>query len=1297
MKTILDRSSRLLSLSALRRKPNAPSAVATWRLTHASALLPCLIVSTLSISAEPQTNIKIQYREIIDGSIYGHSGRPAREVLNQLKELTPRGMAEAKVNKELAADSKRLEEKLEDNLEKTEDKKERNKLEEEYYAARKALFDPKKMEKKVTDCLNENLELLERIETLAKPRAKPLIADIEPVCEPAAVILNDALAQEDSATLNLDLVELGAFYPPGSAEPAWADLVRTRKYVVYTDGGSYCRLFLPGTSGEEAWQAAYPVVRHVLRSLLKEDRALKVDVYSYENDIPSTTFTLNSQKHFREVKAADLCTSAELMALDLKALEAFFAEGLTLKGCTLDVNGQLVLIGEKGPRKPTLEGHPVELSDLAVAYRASAYAGHGESYMSLDPAPDKDRVNVNFGGRLYDTRMGWVAYRCDLRFKSLGNDFDAVTFESQTQNIKTSMPDFATVRSRMCSNVDFRNLSEEQTRFWFYPDDFKIVTSHEGTSCLVTHPRFKAAAERQDAKDGSGKKLAPVTPPWTAQTLEHFNKNYPEFAKLYTEVAELDDAARLLGVAEFLHEARNKGTLKLDLDQLLGVELPASPIPRSREQFIVEYVIKKKGMPAEFKSYCRASLQGAEAFEKAFETLGKKDSEWNFMTSIGGGLDFSARPAVQKSTAANAAQEGALTAAKTNVEIPGPEGQALKSSKAHESPGGGMGKGPPETPAKGGFISGDSPDPQGVKLYFREDKGTKIRREQASRQSRISDENVSCQGKGLHSVWTGEHGLEGFEVRISEGLVPVVMKKGPDNVFHATRVWNKRAPSSAEVEALSTILAREKSSLAEVWSNVRGDIEIVALDHTPDGESIICFRDKGAIVSKICGKDGVIKELRGEDAIEALHASSRAKVGKFSVPGKVELLHVSETGDSEVVVQIGRRKPVKLASEEWTGWLLKEKGARVPKYLDAIITELQKSNAELVVMRDALQSKPAKFQPAGKSPRTLLEETRKATVDGEESALTLSSNELKALISEFKEQAEKATGLEAVMAKSELAQLEDIQGMTAKEKAVEIAALKTQNKERLTDIAVRVSTSDAVTLTGLLKERLPKLRVSYDDPSELVARRVDAEPVVRNASEVGLVIPPDEAGVDDKGMLKKLEDFFQQSGVTAIREGADLKKVGSVIVITAHNNRALFDYVQWLGDHQIEGKSALDGKILMLTTCFEEGNPNMVSELLKRYNCAGVHVQSERVHKDAVRQALAEFAKMLRDLKTKPDQPARRLRDLYDAAVLKVIETCPKNSPLKGELEKLLRARVQWCAVPTAPHGLHPDAASNLT
>jgi hypothetical protein len=43
-----------------------------------------------------------------------------------------------------------------------------------------------------------------------------------------------------------------------------------------------------------------------------------------------------------------------------------------------------------------------------VAYRASAYAGHGESYMSLDKAEDDQFVNVNFGGRLDDTRMGWV-------------------------------------------------------------------------------------------------------------------------------------------------------------------------------------------------------------------------------------------------------------------------------------------------------------------------------------------------------------------------------------------------------------------------------------------------------------------------------------------------------------------------------------------------------------------------------------------------------------------------------------------------------------------------------------------------------------------------------------------------------------------------------------------------------------------------------------------------------------------------------------------------------------------------
>jgi hypothetical protein len=74
------------------------------------------------------------------------------------------------------------------------------------------------------------------------------------------------------------------------------------------------------------------------------------------------------------------------------------------------------------------------------------------------------------------------------------------------------------------------------------------------------------------------------------------------------------------------------------------------------------------------------------------------------------------------------------------------------------------------------------------------------------------------------------------------------------------------------------------------------------------------------------------------------------------------------------------------------------------------------------------------------------------------------------------------------------------------------------------------------------------------------------------------------------------------------------------------------------------------------------------------------------VNKDAVQRALIEFGKALREVN--PNDPPRRLRDIYDEAILRVLQSdSPEVEFLKKDLEKLLRARVQWCLAPAKMNG----------
>ena len=67
---------------------------------------------------------------------------------------------------------------------------------------------------------------------------------LDPLLEPYAFVLPDALDSLSSARGKF-FVELGSLWPPGAAQPAWAELLRARRFVVESDGGGALRLFLP--------------------------------------------------------------------------------------------------------------------------------------------------------------------------------------------------------------------------------------------------------------------------------------------------------------------------------------------------------------------------------------------------------------------------------------------------------------------------------------------------------------------------------------------------------------------------------------------------------------------------------------------------------------------------------------------------------------------------------------------------------------------------------------------------------------------------------------------------------------------------------------------------------------------------------------------------------------------------------------------------------------------------------------------------------------------------------------------
>ena len=126
---------------------------------------------------------------------------------------------------------------------------------------------------------------------------------LDPLLEPYAFVLPDAIDSRE-APGERPWIEVGGLWPPGSAHPAWVELVRSRRYLVESDGAGRLRAFLPWSTdpsnqelpqrpgaeaSAEAWRAAWPILRHLLaaeRRRLAGDGelpALRVEVRAYRH------------------------------------------------------------------------------------------------------------------------------------------------------------------------------------------------------------------------------------------------------------------------------------------------------------------------------------------------------------------------------------------------------------------------------------------------------------------------------------------------------------------------------------------------------------------------------------------------------------------------------------------------------------------------------------------------------------------------------------------------------------------------------------------------------------------------------------------------------------------------------------------------------------------------------------------------------------------------------------------------------------------------------------------------------
>ncbi len=432
---------------------------------------------------------------------------------------------------------------------------------------------------------------------------------LDPLLETYAFVLPDAL--DSSLPMpEAPFVEVGNLWSPGEEQPAWAEMLRARQFVLESDGRGHLRACLPlprlsdGTvptslgipvaSGEEAgkkaWDAAWPVLRHALaaerRRLARragdrpEDHPLDVEVHAYAHAPEITSFVLGLDP--LRVRVDDTRALPAERLPDLRAWQSFLDRGLQIEGGRLDPEGTLHLLGSEPAAGGSVRARPLTLADFAVAYRAVARGGLAEPYMSLDRGEAPETSIVNYGGRLRDTRLGLTSLLSDVRFKTMSLGIDVFDGRDVRGRIREALPAFRTHLERFALDPSSKGVMAQQTRLWFYPDDVSVTLSPEGDVLVMRRARMTAASERVGARAGA----AEPDPPWTRDTVAFLNRNYDGLCAIFPELTDLDQATRLLTLFTWLRQASAEGHPVPDLDALLGLPLPPVPTPRRFPQLL---------------------------------------------------------------------------------------------------------------------------------------------------------------------------------------------------------------------------------------------------------------------------------------------------------------------------------------------------------------------------------------------------------------------------------------------------------------------------------------------------------------------------------------------------------------------------------------------------------------------------------------------------------------------------------------------------------------------------------------
>ena len=166
-------------------------------------------------------------------------------------------------------------------------------------------------------------------------------------------------------------------------------------------------------------------------------------------------------------------------------------------------------------------------------------------------------------------------------------------------------------------------------------------------------------------------------------------------------------------------------------------------------------------------------------------------------------------------------------------------------------------------------------------------------------------------------------------------------------------------------------------------------------------------------------------------------------------------------------------------------------------------------------------------------------------------------------------------------------------------------------------------------------------------------------PMIRNTSDLSLIIPDASFNITDHGLAMDLPSLFADSHrdrLLYIHRDADIDSslFANILIIFGHNDEKLFEFLHALGDKQI-----LRDKLLWLITCFDleqpQRIPNSNRALIQEFELFAITLFPYLVHYKIAEKLIVKAFEII-DLKDEPIE----LLDLQNEIISLMIDSEPK-------------------------------------